>query len=186
VDQAGLVLAGLAAWRLVRSSPAARLVTVGVLAPLVAFLALVAADYAHGLGRGFVSNDDVDERLWLGQALALTALGAGVVLGWARGRRARTAVTRLVIELAEAPVPGGLRAALAGALGDPELEVAYPITDGGWVDAAGRPVAPRASPGRAATPLLRGGEPVAMVVHRAELLDDPGLVEEVTKAARTS
>jgi signal transduction histidine kinase len=178
------VLIGLAAWRLARASAAARLLTAPVLVPLVAYLALVAADYVHSLGRGYVSNDAVDGRLWIAQAVALTALSAGVVLAWVRGRRARTAVTRLVLELAEAPVPGGLCAALAGALADPELEVAYPLTEGGWVDASGRPADPAASPGRATTPLLRGGEPAALLVHRAELLDDPGLVEEVTRAAR--
>ena len=178
------VLISLAVWRLVRASPAARLVTAPVLVPLVAYLGLVGADYAHALGRGLLSNDPVDERLWVAQGVALTVLSGGVVLAWARGRRARTAVTRLVIELAGAPVAGGLRAALAGAVGDPELEVAYAVTGGGWVDAAGQPVEPQAPDGRAGTTLLRGGEPVARLIHRAELLDDPGLVEEVTRAAR--
>jgi len=179
-----VALIGVAVWRLARASSAARLLTAPVLVPLIAYLGLVAAGYVHSLGRGYVSNDAVDERLWIGQAVALIALSAGVVLAWVRGRRARTAVTRLVLELAEAPVPGGLRAALAGALADPELEVAYPLTDGGWVDAAGRPVDPAAAPGRATTPLMRGGQAVALLVHRAELLDDPGLVEEVSRAAR--
>jgi signal transduction histidine kinase len=191
-DRAGLwlgiawaaALVGLAAWRVARASAAARLLTAPVLVPLVAYIGLVAADYAHSLSRGYLSNDAVDELLWIAQGVALVALSAGVALAWARGLRARTAVTRLVIELSEAPVAGGLRAVLAGALGDPGLAVAYPLSDGGWVDATGRPVDPRPRPGRAATPLLRGGEPVALVLHRAELLDDPGLVEEVTRAAR--
>jgi signal transduction histidine kinase len=183
IASAGLLI-GLAGWRCARASSAARLLTAPVLAPLAAYLALLAADYVHALGRGYVSNDEIDERLWIAQAAALTVLSAGVAVAWVRGRRARTAVTRLVIELSEAPVAGGLRSVLAEALADPVLELAYPLTGGGWVDAAGRPLDPRPGAGRAATPLLRGGEPVALVVHRADLLDDPGLLEEVTRAAR--
>ena len=127
---AGLVwapaLAALAVWRIVRSSSAARLLTAPVLLALVAYLALVAAGYAHGVGRGFLSNDDVDRQLWLGQAAALAALTLGVALAWARGLRARTSVARLVIELSEAPAPGGLRDAIARALGDPDARARLP------------------------------------------------------------
>jgi hypothetical protein len=81
---AGL-LAVLAAWRLLRASPARRRVVAPVLAPAGAYLALVALDYVHGAGRGFRSNDRADRRLWLGEAGALVALAAGVA--WARTRR---------------------------------------------------------------------------------------------------
>ena len=107
------VLAALAVFRIVRSSSAARLLTAPVLLALVVYLGLVAADYAHALERGFLSNDTVDRQLWLGQAAALGALALGVGLAWARGLRARTSVARLVIELSDAPAPGELRDALA-------------------------------------------------------------------------
>ena len=100
------VLAALAVWRIVRSSAAARLLAAPVLLAAVAYLALVAAAYAHSLDRGFLSNDSIDKQLWFGQAAALGALALGVVLAWARGWRARTAVARLVIELSDAPAPG--------------------------------------------------------------------------------
>ena len=79
LSRAGLVarpgldaaLAVLAVARIVRSSPAARLLTAPVLVAAAAYLGLVAAGYAHSLGRGFFSNDEFDRDLWLGQAAAL-------------------------------------------------------------------------------------------------------------------
>src|SRR4051812_35038232 len=177
-------LAGIAAWRVARSSSAARLVTAPVLLAAVVFLGLVAADYAHSLGRGFLSNDEIEKRLWAGQAVVLVALALGVVLAWVRGRRARDEVARLVVELGEAPAPGGLRDALARALADPDLELAYPLGEGRQVDAAGQAIELSQVEGRAVTPLVRGGRPVAVLGHRAALLDDPGLLEEVGTTAR--
>ena len=179
-----VALAGIAAWRVARSSSAARLLTAPVLLAAVVYLGLVAADYAHSLGRGFLSNDDIEKRLWAGQAAALVVLALGVVLAWVRGRRARDEVARLVVELGEAPAPGGVRDALARALGDPELQLAYPLDEGRQVDAAGLAIELPQGNGRAVTPLVRGGHPVAVLGHRAALLDDPGLLEEVGTAAR--
>jgi signal transduction histidine kinase len=191
LDMLGLVLgllsavalAALAIRRIVGSTSAARLLKAPVLVAAAVYLALVAADYVHGLGRGFLSNDDVDKRLWLGQAAALLTLVLGVVLAWVREWRARTAVARLVVELGETPAPGELRDALGQALADPGLELVYPLSDENYVDARGRPVRRPQADGRAVTPLLRGGNVVAVLIHKAELLDDPGFVEEVGRAA---
>jgi signal transduction histidine kinase len=176
-------LAALAVWRVVHSSRAGRLLVAQVLLAAAAYLALVVAVYTHSLDRGFLSNDSIDKQLWFGQAAALAALALGVVLAWARGWRARTAVARLVIELSDAPAPGRLRDALARALDDPALELAYPLSTGRHVDAQGHAVELAQSDGRAVTPLVRGGQPVAVLVHRRELLDDPVLLEEVGAAA---
>ena len=154
-----------------------------MLAPAAAYLALVAADYAHGVSRGFLSNDAVDHDLWLAQAAALALVALGVAWAWVRERRARTRVARLVIELGDAPAVGKLQEALAGALGDPALELAYPLEGDLLVDAQGRPVSLGEAPGRTITPLVRGGRPVAVIAHRADLLDDPGVLEEVGAAA---
>lgn len=174
----------LAGWRLARSSPAARLVRGPVLLPAVGYLGLVAAEYAHSASRGFLSNDDIDRRLWLGQAAALATLVLGVVLTWARGRRARSAVARLVVELGEAPAPGGLRDVLARALDDPGLQVAYPVGGGRHVNAHGQPIGLPAADDRAVTTLLRDGQPVAVLIMRRDLRDDEGLVADVGAAAR--
>jgi signal transduction histidine kinase len=177
------VLAALAVWRVVHSSRAARLLVAPVLLAAAAYLSLVVADYAHSLDRGFLSNDSIDTKLWFGQAAALEALALGVVLAWARAWRARAAVARLVIELSDAPVPGRLRDALARALDDPALALAYPLAPGHHVDAHGHAVELPQADGRAVTPLVRGGQPVAVLVHRCELVDAPGLLEDVGAAA---
>ncbi|HEX4732772.1 MAG TPA: histidine kinase [Thermoleophilaceae bacterium] len=178
-----LALAVLAAWRLIRSSSAARLLKGPVLVPAAVFLSFVAARYAHGFDRGFLSNDATDHALWMTQAGALVLLALGVVAAWVRERRARTAVSRIVVELGQRPAGGGLRAALADALADPALELAYPLHGGRHVGADGRPVELHATDGRALTTLRRGREPIAVLLHRADLLDDPGLLDEVGAAA---
>jgi signal transduction histidine kinase len=78
-----------------------------------------------------------------------------------------------------------VRDALADALGDPTLELAYRRPhEEQYVDASGLPVRVEELPSRAVTPLLRGDTTVAVLVHDARLLDDPGRVEEVVAAAR--
>jgi signal transduction histidine kinase len=177
-----LLLVGVAGWRLFRSTAARRRVTAPVLIPAVVYLTLVAWDFQHALDRGFLSNDAVDRRLWLGQAMALVALAVGVAWEWVRGRRTRSALARLVVELAASPPPGGLGAILADTLDDPSLQLLYPLPDGRQIDARGRPAQPRQE--QTVTPLVRGGRPVALLAHRPGLLDDPGLVEEIAATAR--
>jgi signal transduction histidine kinase len=72
---------------------------------------------------------------------------------------------------------------LAGALGDPTLEIAYRLGDGLYVDPAGRPVELPRDPGRAVTAVTAGGEEVAVLVHDPALLDEPALVESVRATA---
>jgi signal transduction histidine kinase len=178
-------LAALIGWRLVRASAAMLVVAAPVLVAAGGFLGIVAWDFEHSLSRGFLSNDAFDVRLWRYEAAALVTLALGVAWGLYRVRRARASVASLVVELGRSPSPGGVRDALAQALGDPQLQLAYRRTDADvYVDAQGRQVELPSSPGRAITPLLRDGRPVAALVHDARLLADPGLVEEVVAAAR--
>jgi signal transduction histidine kinase len=78
-------------------------------------------------------------------------------------------VTRIVAELGEAPPAGSLEPALARAMGDPELQIAYWLAASQrYVDGRGRPVdEPGPISGRAVTPLVRGGQQVALVAHSA-------------------
>jgi signal transduction histidine kinase len=175
-----LALIALLAHRLVRSTPALRRLVWPVLAAAAAYLGAVAWDFAHSLSRGTLGNDQTDRNLWLAEAAALVALAVGVLWSRVRGRRTRGAVARLVVELAESPVPGGLRAMLAETLGDQSLKLAYPLADGRLVDASGRTLALDGG----VTPLVRGGQEIALLSHQPGLLDDPGLVEEVAAAAR--
>lgn len=147
-----------------------------IIAPIVlsgcTVLGFVAADAAHAWSRGFLSNDPTDRRLWLMQASAVALVVLG--LGWERlrARRVRARLAQIVVDLGRSPRPGGLRAALASALGDPDLELRYPRESSVATD--GR---------RAMTPLLRDGREVATLVHRPGLLDDRGLVAELTQTA---
>src|SRR5256714_5054802 len=175
-----LLLIALAVGGLLRSTAARRRLTAPVVIAGVAYLSLVAADFAHSLDRGLLSNDSVDRRLWLGEAAALCALAVAVAWSWARGRRTRSALTRFVVELSESPPPGGLRDGLAATLGDASLQLAYPLGDGRLVDGRGRPAQLKGE----ITPIVRGDEEVALLAHRRGLLDDPVLAEEVAATAR--
>jgi signal transduction histidine kinase len=102
-----------------------------------------------------------------------------------RVRLARASVAELVVELEEARPSGALRDALARALGDPSLTVAYWLPDERrYVDLEGRPVElPGASQGRMATVVEREGHRVAAIVHDRALDDDPGLIRAAGAAA---
>jgi signal transduction histidine kinase len=174
-----LALAALVVAKLVRASVWAR----PVLAAGAVYLGLVAAWFASSLDRGVLSNDTPERRLWLGQAAALLVLAGGVAWTWVRSRRARSAVARFVVNLAESPPPGGLRDVLAATVGDPDLVLSYPVgSTGRLMDAKGRPV--ELHDGREQTSLVRDGQVAAVLIHARGLLDDQQLADEVAAAAR--
>jgi signal transduction histidine kinase len=178
-----LLLIAVASWRVARASRTRQRVVAPVVLAGCAYLGLLAAMFGTSLERGFVfGSSTLDRRLWLAQAAALAGLAAAVAWGLLRARRTRSSLARLVVELGESPPPGGLRDALAEALADPDLEIAYPVGDGRYADVSGRAVDVDADD-RAATPLVRDGRNVAHVLHRADLLDNPELIEEVASAA---
>jgi signal transduction histidine kinase len=125
--------------------------------------------------------------LWL-YDLVVAATALLLLVDLLRGRWTESVVAGLVVDLG-APAEGGmLRTKLARALGDPSLVVGYRLTDGGgYVDDAGRPVAlPAEGSGRATTPLVEGGEQVAVLVHDEALLADRWLLESAAAAARVA
>jgi signal transduction histidine kinase len=95
------------------------------------------------------------------------------------------AVGELIGRLTETPQRGELRDALARALGDPSLEVAYWLPeDKRFVDARGHPVElPEAGSGRAVTEVAREGRYVAALVHDPILDEQRGHVDAVCSAA---
>jgi signal transduction histidine kinase len=178
-------IAALCVWRLARSSAPLRRLRAPVLVAGTAYLVLVGLDFIHSLPDGQLGNDSFEYRLWLGQAAALCLVALGVTWSWLLGRRTRSAMARLVVELGESHEPGELRAVLARSLGDPDLDVAYPLSDPErFVDAKGTTVDRAAREGRAETPLVRRGETVALLLHRQGLLDDPAVVDELLAATR--
>jgi signal transduction histidine kinase len=102
-----------------------------------------------------------------------------------RVRLARGSVAELVVELEEARPAGALRDALARALGDPSLAVAYWLPDRQrYVDLDGQPVElPGDGQDRMAMVVEREGRRVAAIVHDRALGDDPGLIRAAGAAA---
>jgi signal transduction histidine kinase len=78
-----------------------------------------------------------------------------------------------------------LRAALAAAVGDPTLEVSFPLAGSRYVGADGRRVdAPSTEDGRAATPIVREGRVLAVVTHDAALLEGAQVERQIGSATR--
>jgi signal transduction histidine kinase len=173
VAAAALLLALASLVRLVRASSVARKWLAPVLLPSFAF---VCAIVAHAIAVQHSPAEDpfslLHRRIYLATAIAITFLAAGFVLDAARRRIERRAVERLAATLGEAFTPGSFQLAFAEALGDPELQIAYPRPEGTWVDAQGRPIdTPTPRPGRMLTRLTRGDRPIAVVSHRGTLPD---------------
>ena len=123
--------------------------------------------------------------LWAYEAaVALTAIGLAVDLSTRRWER--SAVTGLVVDLGDQHEPRALRAALARALGDPGLEVAYRVTnDDGWVDELGDPLPlPAAGGDRKVTIVGDDDGPVAALIHDPASLTDERLATSVEAIAR--
>ncbi len=107
------------------------------------------------------------------------------LIGLLRARIARSVLAPLLVTLERAAAPGELRDALAQALGDPSLRVAYwlPETEQ-YVDVEGQPFALPAEGGdRSLTPIEHDGRHVALLVHDAAVADEPELLEAVAAGA---
>jgi signal transduction histidine kinase len=114
---------------------------------------------------------------------AVILLAAGLISGVGRARAERRAVARIAASLDQVPAPGSLQSALAAALHDPGLQIAYWLPGAqGYVDASGRAVPePSATPGRAVTRLTRTGRTVAVVSHSGAV---PGIESQIGPAIR--
>jgi signal transduction histidine kinase len=146
-------------------------------------LALVLAGGAAA--RLAIPAGGANEPALLALEATLCALAGGLLAGLVSPSWERAAVTDLVIELGESRA-GTLRGELARALGDPTLEVGYWLpNEGVFVDSEDRPFAlPDAGFDRSVTIIEGEGRPVAALVHDPAVLDDPGLREAVSSAAR--
>jgi signal transduction histidine kinase len=167
---AGVLLAATCLWRLGSASRPARAGAWAVLVPAALAAGAEAADAIALLQDPEDPTSAAFRAIFFARAVAFACLAAGVAWTVIRARRARSAIARLAADLGEAPAPGSLQAALAGSLGDETLEVAYWLPRSQrYVDAAGRPLEPLAADGRAATTIVRGGQPVALVLHDSAL-----------------
>jgi signal transduction histidine kinase len=117
-------------------------------------------------------------------AVALTAIGLAVDLSLRRWER--STLTGLVVDLGNRHEPRALQAALARALADPELQIAYRVPDKDtWVDELGRTVTlPAAGGDRSVTLVRDDGRPIAALIHDPNSLVEDGLTESVAAIAR--
>jgi signal transduction histidine kinase len=136
-----------------------------------------------------IANDAAGGPLGQAAKWAVSAVFASVPIAvlvvLLQRRLARSAVAGLVVELGERDTGADLRNALARALGDPSLELAYWFAAGNhYVDGDGRAVRlPAAGATRVATVVERSGQPVAALVHDPALGENLELVESVCAAA---
>ena len=128
--------------------------------------------------------DDVYVPLAWSLNVVRIAVLIAIYVGIVRLRRERSAVADVIVEIAEAPDPTGLQAALRGALDDPSLRVLpWDAEAGAYVDPLGKPfdATGPTEPGRAVTVLAHEGAPLAAVVHDAALVEEPGLLAAVVR-----
>ena len=149
--------------------------------------ALAGATIAHSVALTRMPVEDPGDGAF--QSIFVVGCAAVIVIAlglpWAlvQARIQRRSVARIVADLGEAPSPGSLEPALARAIGDPELRIAYwlPGTQR-YVDGHGEPVQePGPVSGRAVTRLVRGGGEVAAVTHSAGIAE---LEREIGAAVR--
>jgi signal transduction histidine kinase len=123
---------------------------------------------------------------WMLSVIPLALMPYLFLASFVRARMIQSgAVGELIARLSEAPRAGGLRDALARALGDGSLELVYWLPDDErFVDADGRPFElPEDHAHRAVTKVEREGECVAAIVYDATLRDAGGHVRAVGAAA---
>jgi signal transduction histidine kinase len=150
-------------------------------------LALSVALGVAVLQSAFGASNRAQSAPGLAALVCFAALPWAFLVGLLRTRYSRAgAVSDLIERLNERRDGASLRDALALALGDRSLTLAYwSRSSERYVDAGGRPVSlpdPRAR-GRAVTEIEHDGQPVAAIVHDSALLDEPGLVRAAGAAA---
>ncbi len=175
--------------KFVRATPRARRVLLPIL--LAALVAALRAFYEFLLT--FVTPSEsplapppeLADNLYWWQVIGQIALPIALLAGLLSSRLAVAHVGDLMRTLDRVP-PRELRAALAQAVDDPSLEIAFWLPERhGYVDADGHAVTlPTDRERRAITYLANEGAPLAAIVHDPSLRDEPELIEAAGAAAR--
>jgi signal transduction histidine kinase len=187
VEMLGVVLLALTVRAMLRrwhvASPPRRRLLAPLLWPaagMFAFLALAlvaaVASLPHWVGT----------IAWIGETACFAAIPLAFLAFLLRTQVSGVgAVGDLMAELQKAPARGALRDAMARALRDPSIELAYWLpAQRRYVDAEGHPFElPQPDSRRAVAEIEHDGRPVAAVVHDATLLDQPELIQSVGAAA---
>jgi signal transduction histidine kinase len=111
-----------------------------------------------------------------------------LLVGHLRAKLARSAVGELLVELRREPEPAELEQALARAVGDPSLTLAYWLPEfGTYADPDGRAVTlPDPGDAPSVTLIKRDGERVAALLHDPSLDEEPELLDSVAAALSIS
>ncbi|HEX5923680.1 MAG TPA: histidine kinase [Baekduia sp.] len=184
VDSAVALIAALAVLAatidVARRPAMARRSLVAILVPALVFLSAWAL---HATALAVSPGDDPHRGVLVVsfalRAMAMAAVGAGLLWAISRARRGARALRRLTAD-------GSLQTALARATQDASLRVAFPLTgDGGWIDGEGEPVMLPAREGtRAVSLITREDRPIAAVLHDLASLDAATLQQEMGAAAQ--
>jgi signal transduction histidine kinase len=179
----GVAVIALIVRKLVRATPAAR----RMLAPMLVAGILAAT---RAVSEGALTFADYSEEtrrvLFWWQVSAQAILPLALLVGLLQTRLAHAALADRLLPRLDATPPQELRGALARALGDPTLELAFWLPEReSYVGSEGEPVTlPEEDRRRYATRLEHDGEPIAALVHDRALTEDPALVEAAAAAAR--
>jgi signal transduction histidine kinase len=175
---------GILSRRAWRGGPLLRRMLIPVIA-MATFRSVALGAYT-GARRSGPTSASVDALGWIYElSLGLIALSFAAGMLW-RGLYAATALQRLTLGLGPQPTPQSLRVALAEALEDPSLQIAYRLPDGpdDWVDETTTPVAaPRERLGRIVTKVHLEGGRVAAIDSDASLAQDPALLRAAASYA---
>jgi signal transduction histidine kinase len=119
---------------------------------------------------------------------AVTAMMVPIafLVGLARSKLVRGQALGLMLErVAHETDPVKMQEAVAEALGDPSVELAFWLPDTRqYVDVRGLPTSePEPNSGRAASVVSMDGRKVALIVHEGALLEEPEKIEAVSRGA---
>ncbi|MFZ1410425.1 MAG: histidine kinase, partial [Micropruina sp.] len=182
-----LVLAALLLWQLARQFRAAgprqrkllRLPYAVMALTVLLFAGLVPVAASRGVspwGLGLAT-------LLAMQVLALLGVPLSFLIGLVRERLSHKRIGEFVVASVAKP-DTDLEQALATALGDPGLTVAFPV-EGGFVDARGASVPePTATAITEVTVVGDPGAPFALITHDRSLADEPALLTAAGSATR--
>jgi signal transduction histidine kinase len=179
-----LGVAFVLAQRTYRAGPLLRRMLVPVLAMAI-FRGFALAAYlaARGSAPTSATLDALGSLYVLSPGLIALSFSFGML--W-RGLYATTALQRLTLGLKPQTTPAALRAALADALEDPSLQIAYRLPDAldGWVsETATRVEPPREQRGRILTEVSVNGRRIAAIDTDASLAQDPALLQAAASYA---
>ena len=156
------------------------------LGPVLVAGATVMVVFEIGLIGQLSGNATIAEIGFYATQAAILPLPYAFLASLARSRVTRgDVVSDLVVRLGRAPTQVEVRDALAEALGDPSLELAFWLPEfDAYADVDGRPLdLGDENSRRAITPISRNGQHVGALLHDVALRDDPSLLDTVAGAA---